>query len=825
MINTEIVRTIEIKKLGIACLFGGFTLINAQEKQNISGRIVNEQGIAVPYASIEFKHKDNQQFSDAALTDENGIFRLNLANGNYHIIIDAVGFQSKNIDTSIQGAFNIGDIVLVKNQTSTNEKEIEGVTIVAKSNQPYKVELDKKVYNVDQDLNSKGGSLQDVLGNVPSVNVETDGSVSMRGNSNVKFLINGKPSYILGISDDSSDALKSIPADQIDRIEIITNPSSKFEAEGTAGILNIILKKSKSLGFNGSINGSLGYHPSSRLNTNLSWNYGKWTWFVNGGGGISKIKNETSSNIFYKNTGENLNFINTTKPEFKNYNFSTGFNYDFNDKTSANASFTTNAVLADVYNNQQNISTLTGTTFRNTTGNNKNNSIQIDAGIEHKFNNKRHLLSLSGSYQDTKNNSNNIILDNRNSTQTLFEYENIANFSQKTWIGKLDYELPIGENSKIEAGANYDSKKNNIYNLYANILNNNYITFNDVTGNNQYNEENIAFYAQFKSKIDKFGYQFGVRNENISIDINTNNNATGITQRKKNYSEFFPSVFLSYDITNNSQFSLNYSRRIKRPRSFEIIPVMRIQNDPNRFMGNADLNPSFVNSFELSYNYSRKKWNISPSLYYQTTKDDISFVTTESTYLAPITGQNKEYILSTPYNLGTEDRYGLDLNYSINPTTWLRLFGNVNLFRYKNETTFNNHTISNEGNSMMARLTTAFRIDRTLNLQLQGHFRGGQKNYTTERKESHSLNIAIGKNIWNNTASINFSVQDVFNSRKMRVYNNTETFTRYAEMQMMPRQFLLSFSYRFKNDNAKEPKPTKKRPTEQMQEDDGNVMF
>ena len=246
---------------------------------------------------------------------------------------------------------------------------------------------------------------------------------------------------------------------------------------------------------------------------------------------------------------------------------------------------------------------------------------------------------------------------------------------------------------------------------------------------------------------------------------------------------------------------------------------MRISGDPNRFMGNSDLNPSFVNSFEFSYNYSRAKWNINPTLYYQRTTDDISSITEEQTYIHPITGQPTEYILSRPFNLGTEDKYGLDLSYSISPTSWFRVYGNVNLYRYKNEMTYNNSTIINEGNNLKAKLTSAFKINKTTNLQLQGDFRSGHRDYNTEKKDTYSLNIGINKNIWNNTGTISFSVQDVFNSRKMRTYTDSDTFTRYNEMQMMPRQFLLSFSYRFKSGNVTESK-TKRKPEMQDQNND-----
>ena len=827
MSHIEITRIFGKKTIGLTFFLGAAVMMNAQEKQSIKGKITDQNDAVVPYASIEFNNKTNAALSDASMTDDSGSFALNLANGTYQVIIDAVNFKRKTYEIEIQGAANLGNIVLEpetsktanNSKSSSNEKQISEVVITAKSSAPYKVELDKKTYNVGQDISSKGGTLHDVLNNVPSVSVETDGSVSMRGNSNVKFLINGKPSSVLGITDDISAALKSIPADQIDRIEIITNPSSKFEAEGTAGILNIILKKTSSLGFNGSVNGSLGYNPATRLNTNLSWNYGKWTWFVNGGGGYMKNKSQSYSDILYKNTGESLTTSSENKPEMKNYNFNTGFTYSISDKTSVNASFSANRMLMDGFSLQQNTSSLTGITYRKNDGLDENKSIQVDAGIEHKFNNKGHMLELSGSFQNTSNNSEGNIFDNRNTFHTLYQYLNVADFSRKTWIGKLDYELPIGENSKIEAGARYDYNNNDINNSYQGLSGGSFITFDDVTGKNNYTEQLLAFYAQFKSKIGKFGYQLGVRNENINIDIEANNNLTGLSTKSKKYNEFFPSVFLSYDITEKSQFSLNYSRRIKRPKSWEIIPVMRISGDPNRFMGNSDLNPSFVNSFEFSYNYSRAKWNINPTLYYQRTTDEISSITEEQTYIHPITGQPTEYILSRPFNLGTEDRYGLDLSYSVSPTSWFRVYGNVNLYRYKSELTYNNSTIVNEGNNLKAKLTSAFKINRTTNLQLQGDFRGGHRDYNTEKKNTYALNIGISKNIWNNTGTISFSVQDVFNSRKRRTYTDSDTFTRYNEMQMMPRQFLLSFSYRFKSGNVTESK-TKRKPEMQDQNND-----
>jgi len=286
MIQTEILNLITKKTLGLTLVLSAGAMAFAQQKQQISGKIVDAQNNAVPYASISFSNKTVKEnaalFSDATLTDEKGNFTINLIPGNYEITIDAVDFKKLVVTKSIGQNPNLGNIKIESEQQVTNAKtkDIEGVTLTSTA-KPYKVELDKRTYDVSADITTKGGNLQDVLQNVPSVSVETDGTVSMRGNSNVRFLINGKPSSMLGI-DDNANALQSIPADQIEKIEVITNPSSKFESAGTAGILNIILKKTKKTGFNGSVEGTLGYLPTTRLNTNLSWRKGNLTYYLNG---------------------------------------------------------------------------------------------------------------------------------------------------------------------------------------------------------------------------------------------------------------------------------------------------------------------------------------------------------------------------------------------------------------------------------------------------------------------------------------------------------------------------------------------------------------
>ncbi|MBV2166709.1 MAG: TonB-dependent receptor, partial [Kaistella sp.] len=434
MIRTEITQNLTRKTLGLTFILSTAAFAFAQEKMNVSGQIVDKQNQPVPYASVSFSNKANKLFSDATLTDEKGTYQVALVPGNYDITIEAIDFKKSTLNKQIAKPGSLGNFTVEPEGSLTNTKtqDIQGVTITAAATKPYRVELDKKVYDPSTDLISRGGNLQDVLTNVPSVSVETDGTVSMRGNSNVRFLINGKPSALLGI-DSGANALQSIPADQIERIEVITNPSSKFEASGTAGILNIILKKTKGMGFNGSVTGSVGYLPSTNLNTNLSWKKGNWTWFLNGGGGYreSEGKNDSDTRFFDPATGATTSYFEQNSlnaSENKNYNANAGFTVDLSDKTSFNMSGmvrtfeseNNNTVDNYAYNAARVVDSYSQTLAL---GNSKNLSLQGDLGLDHKFNTNGHNIYLSLSLQKSDNKSSE---DSREFDNTLFKYGSLG---------------------------------------------------------------------------------------------------------------------------------------------------------------------------------------------------------------------------------------------------------------------------------------------------------------------------------------------------------------------------------------------------------------
>ncbi|MDV7695390.1 TonB-dependent receptor [Chryseobacterium soli] len=824
MNQTEIINIFTKKTLGLTFVLSAAAMAFAQEKAPISGTIVNKSNQPVPYASVTFTNKANKALSDAALTDEKGLYKLDLAPGNYDITVEAIDHKKNTVNKDIKGPGNIGALSLEAEATSsisTKTQEIQGVVITAAATKPYKVELDKKTYDVKSDLTSVGGNLQDVLQNVPSVTVDTDGTVSMRGSSNVRFLINGKPSALLGI-DDGANALQAIPADQIDRIEVITNPSAKYDASGTAGILNIILKKNNKLGFNGSVIGTLGYLPKTNLNVNLSWKKGNWNWFLNGGGGYQEGKNKNRTTTNYT-SGTLLSAYQNSenKTQSNNYNAIAGVVYDISPKTSINLSGTIRT-FDNTSNNPINYidNNLDGSTVlsaRNSIGANTNTGMQGDFGIDHKFDDKGQNISLSVSLQRNQSNNNSDITATTNNIFSSFTNTKVKTLN-KALVGKLDYELPIGENSMFNAGYKLDYNDND-YDYFAQrqeSLDPSPSILGRFTGVSNYTEMFNAFYAQFKSKIGPVNYQLGLRDEISNVEFSypyrnpqyPDANTNVVINKKKNYNNLFPSVFLSYDFAKNNQILLNYSRRIDRPRSFFMIPIPSPSDVRNLFQGNPDLNPSYIDSFELGYNLSKSKVTINPTLYYRKEKDNVQFAVIQD-----LTDPGS--FTSTPFNVGSEDRYGLDFNGTYDPFAWWKIMGNVDLFGYKTKGDLyidGNFVQSYDGSgfSTRARLANTFKLDKTFSVQIQGNFRGGQKNASQEQKSTYFFNLGATKTIWKGNGTVAFNIQDIFNTRARQVTTFGSNYTRDMYMQWQPRQFSLSLTYRFKQ-GEKVEQPKKKK--------------
>ena len=671
----------------------------------------------------------------------------------------------------------------------------------------------------------KGGTASDVLDNVPSVTVDTDGTVSLRGNENVKILIDGRPSNAINIS----DALRTISADALDKIEVVTNPSARYDAEGGAGIINIVLKKGKNNGINGTVIATIGDPKNYGLNTNVNFKSENFNLFTTLGYNDSNSPAKSLTNTDYLNADgsveKTINERTDRERGRKGYNYNFGVDW-FLDKTLTWTNAVTYRKNDEI--NPNNVNSYNYEVNNDFVRNRYDYGLATDENVEFstnftkKFKKEGHKLTIEGSFSRDKDNESSIITDYVIGQESNKTIESTKNFqTQSRDLFQADYVLPLREKSQFEAG--YKGDFNTLltdYNVGNLDSNGNYTSNENLTNKLDYKEKINAFYTQFGSKINKFSYLLGLRYENSNIDINllTTNNFNN-----KKYDSFFPSAFLTYQISDESTFSINYSRRITRPRSRFINPFSNYSSNVNIFQGNPDLNPAFTNAFDMGYMTKLGQITLSTSLYFNRTKDVFQFIrrpngdVVESTVNGEIV--KTPVILITPINLSNEDRFGFEFNLNYSPFKWWRLNSNFNLYQSKTTgdyvyTDINNETVTQNFDksalSWFTRITSKVTLPYKIDWQTNATYNAPQNTSQGKSLGVVSANLAFSKDVLKDKATISLNASDVFNSRKRK----TETFipgviNSYSEMQWRSRQINFSFTYRFNKQKSEKEKPTR----------------
>jgi len=771
---------------------------SAREKVKVSGIIVDKASKQVlEYATVTLINSKNPQALAGAITNDKGGFEIEVFPGLYTVKIEYISFKTVELkQRSIQKNTDLGTIALEEDISQLNE------VVIRAERSTVDIKLDKKVYNVGQDMIVKGGTVSDVLENVPSVTVDIEGNVSLRGNENVRIFIDGRPSNALNMA----ETLKQIPADAIEKVEVITNPSARYDAEGGAGILNIVLKKGKNLGFNGSFIASTGIPETYGLSANVNYKTEKVNFFTSTGydyrtsQGAGKtnsayIKDDAISNYIYENRD--------TERLRKGLSTKTGIEW-----TIAPNTFWTNAVSFrdnsgtnyDVvtYNSFDADKNFTSKRFRINDGNDLGKDTEFSSNFLKNFNDEGHKLTIDASYAISRNEDGSVITDETvgssegPSFDTTFRKE-----KQDRYQIQADYVLPIGEGSQFEAG----------YKGNFNFLDNKYNINTDQTGGTtdsffsntlEYNERINALYTQYGFKISKFSYLFGLRWEDTQIDVNlleTNDFNT------KKYNNFFPSAFVNYEISEESSVSLSYSKRLSRPRGRFLNPAPNYSSNINIFRGNPDLNPAFTDKYDLGYLKRWEKVTFSTSLYFENTRDVFSFVRFENGDFVNET----PVILSTPINLGKERKFGFEFTLNYSPSKKWKLNSSFNMADTKTTgehsyTNTNNEVITqnldNHNFSWFTRANSRLTLPLKIDWQLSGMYFGPRKTAQGKDLGNYMVNTAFSKDILKDKATIAFNVSDIFNSRKRKSEVNLETVNSYSEFQWRRRQFNLSFTYR-----------------------------
>ncbi|HAV54634.1 MAG TPA: TonB-dependent receptor, partial [Aequorivita sp.] len=628
----------------------------------------------------------------------------------------------------------------------------------------------------------------------------------------------------------STDALRQLPAEAIERVEVITSPSARYDAEGTAGILNIILKKEKTLGLNGSLSTSIGVPLNSNATTNINLRTNKFNIF-------------NTTGIYYRNGPGNAFFNNTYKarplldengepilddegepitlePKFdrviearkydrmgKGFNTNLGIEYFLTDKSSITASaFYRKGDGNDETTNNTSNYNLGEVKERITRIENEaedDETYQLALNYVNNFNDNGHKLTADFQYEKDKETESSFITERRlfPNIQVLPSEDIIQKQNQTEYLAQADYVLPIGENAQFEAGYRGNFEENiTDYTLLEETGTTGIFVRNDSISNIfTYNENVHALYSQYGNKFGKFSFLLGLRVENTQLKGKVDaENLVGETPINlnfdKNYTGLFPTVNLTYELKENENITLGYNRRINRPRHWFINPFPSRSSEANIFQGNPDLDPAFASAFDLGYLKRWKKLTLTTSLYYQYETDAFERVQQET---GELTSNDIPVIRTLPINLSTNERYGFELGLLYNPTKWLNLNGSFNYFLFKTEGFYNDIDYGAENTSYFGRFSSKVKLPAKIEWQTNAFYRGPSNNSQTETDGILSVDMAMSKDIMDDNGTLALNVSDLFNTRKRNSLTTTDYFTSESEFQWRQRQVTLTFTYRF----------------------------
>ena len=781
------------------------------KKVKITGNVIEKVSKqALEYATITLTNNRNPKIVFGGITNAKGEFDIEINAGSYDVKIEFISFKATELKQQIfKDNTNLGQITLAEDANQLNE------VVIRSEKTTVEIKLDKKVYNVGSDLMVKGGTVSDVLDNIPSVSVDSDGAVSLRGNANVRILIDGKPSNAINIA----EALRQIPADAIDKVEVVTNPSARYDSEGGGGLLNIILKRGKNKGLNGTVIGSAGNPESYGLSGNINYKSEKFNVFTTTGYNYRTNPGKFIFNTEYLNAdGSTRNFIDERR---KNERISKGYNSNFGIDLYIDKSTTWSNSMNIRKNNGDNPESVsftnydvnhlyTGTNYRNNDQSNESNNAEYNTNFTKKFKRDGHKFTIDGSFSSDFDKDYTLI------TSSILEKTSNEQKQNRNLI-QSDYVLPFGKASQLEFGYKGDfNKLLTDYKVGTITTNGTYTPNTQYTNILDYRENINALYTQFGTKINKFSFLFGMRWEDSKIIINqlvTNEFST------KKYNNFFPSAFFTYEISDESSTSISYSKRISRPRGRFINPFSSYSSNINVFKGNPDLNPAITDALDFGYLKRWDKLTFNTSMYLNKTTDSFQFIRRESGDFV----NGTPIILSTPINLAIEYRYGFEFTLNYSPYKWWKLNSNFNFFQNQTQgdytyTNSQNITVvqnfDNTSYSWFTRLTSKVSLPYKIDWQSNVTYNGPQNNAQGKSLGVFGANLGFSKDVLKDKGTLALNVQDVFNSRKRM--NDTyipNVLKSYTEMQRSIRQITLSFTYRF-NKKKEEKSRTQKRDSE-----------
>jgi len=777
------------------------TILSAQPNSNsdikngtVSGRVIDAQlNQPLPYVNIVIKDIANKVIT-GGITNDDGTFEIeNIPEGNIIVSIQFVGF--KTIDKNItlgKGNYkvNIGDIKLEEESTGLDE-----VTIVADVS-TIQQKVDRKVITIGKDLQTAGATASEIMNNLPSVSVDQQsGSISLRGNQNVRVMVDGKLSNI-----PAEQLLKQIPSTSIKSIELITNPSAKYNPEGMSGIINIILHKNTQLGFNGNINVGLAYDIEPKFNGSIDANYrnGKFNLFGSYSNSVSKNNNYGHINRVEQEIQQNFNILNNNKSNL----FKVGIDYYLNDKNTISV-FTNQNIFEGWSKVNSGIAYLTNSSLNEsqfTGGENENDSQQYNFNYKHDFNDEGHNIELEVDHNiyEGLGDTNNVFF----SSQRPNFIENTDTDRNRTTIN-LDYVNPLSESVKLELGLQARLFDNSIFYQSDARETNQFGDYIPTTTRFDYTRDIYSAYATFGKKLEKWSYQVGLRAETVNVDSEAFKKDLSSNEElnipfENDYFELYPSAFVTYSPSEKNSYQFSYSRRIDRPGIGQVNPLPEWNTPLISQFGNQELRPQFTNSIETNYTRQLEKGSITAGVFYRIIEDEI-----QQAILIDRTDLNR--LIMTNLNFDNTSAYGIELSSNYRPTKWWSINASFDLFSQTQKSVAESfdtnqdiilNTVEVDNISYNVRAFNNFKVSKSLSFSAFGMYRGKNKSIQFEMKDMLMVNLGMRYSFMENRASFSLSYNDIFDTMFAQ-FDSQRPFVQHGQFNWESQQISGRLSYRF----------------------------
>jgi len=753
----------------------------------VRGTVYNQQDQTVPDASVALYDPAEDDLITGASSDSTGRFAIDVSPGSYLLEVSYISYQdySETIELSPGETEDLGEITLRPTAEEMQQVVVEG------ERSHMEMSFDKRSFQVGSDLTSLGGTALDVLNNVPSVSTDIDGNISLRGNESVRVLINGKPSSMVS---DNVDAMSSIPASMIKEVEIITNPSAQFSAEGSAGIINIILKKNRNLGFNGSVSAGTGFPRDHELSTNLNYRTDNVNWFF--GGGVDYRRDPEEGRSFQRFSSQDTSYM------YRETTDATESEIDANLRFGADIFLSENERLtADTYleledgRNDEDITytdmSLGGDVLqrirRDDNQDEGEKEFEFNLDYENRIAGDDHKLTAEASFDMGSETERSRLMETVTEGSADPLRQRTRNTEEEMDLRvEADYVRPLGGKSRLEAGVRTtfeqmdnsyraDELRNGSWQPLQQAFNDNFLYYENVN----------AAYATFGTEFGSFSAKVGLRAENTVI--RTELKRTGDVSNQ-NYLDLFPSIFFNYEFDEQQSVQVSYSRRLSRPWSRMLLPFSDYSDSRSRFTGNPELEPEYSNSYEAGYLYYWGSGSLLTSFYYRHRTGVIERITTlDSEGITRI----------FPINLATEQAWGIELSGDQEIGNALTLTANANLFRSDSEGSYRGQTLTSEARILQGRLRVRWEITGQWNLQTSMRYEGPRSTTQGRREGMTMIDSGISRSLFDGRATVAFNVRDLLDSQNFEATINNPNYYSERQFSWSSRSFTLNFTYHF----------------------------